>query len=71
MTVMLQRVKTDSCTASQEIPRNLWNTKDHYRIIKTPALVSFLTHVKTVFVFSSGLFDIHINNILLYEYRLS
>jgi hypothetical protein len=41
--------QADSHSASQEIPRLLWNLKVHYRIQKTRLLISILRQMQAVY----------------------
>jgi len=53
----------NSFSASQEIPRILWNTKVHSSIQKSPLLVPVLSQIK-VYVALSDFQKTHFNNIL-------
>jgi hypothetical protein len=50
--------EANSFSASQKIPRILWNPKVHYRIHNSPLLVSFPIHINPVYA-------VHFNIILL------
>jgi hypothetical protein len=40
--------ETSRFSASQEIPRILWNANVHYRVYKSPSPVRFLNHINAV-----------------------
>ena len=60
-------MKTNRFSASQEIPRILWNPKVHYRIRKCPPPVPILNLIKPVHALIPNFLNIHFNIILSFR----
>jgi len=58
--------ETDGPSASQETPRLSWNSKVHYRVQKSPPLVSILGQMNSVHNFTICSHKIHSNIILTF-----
>jgi hypothetical protein len=53
--------EANSHSASQEIPRLLWNPKAHYRVHMSPQLIPILSQMNTVHTFPPYFPKIHFN----------
>jgi hypothetical protein len=58
--------EANSPSASQEIPRLLWNANVHCRVHKRPPLVSLLSQMKPIYTFPPPFPKIYSNIILLF-----
>jgi hypothetical protein len=56
--------EASSFSASEEIPRILWNSKDLYRVHISPLLIPTMSHINPIHVPSSYLWKMHFNIIL-------
>jgi hypothetical protein len=56
--------ETDSCSADQDIPRLIWNPEVHYRVHKSPQLISILGQMHSVHTFRTCYPKIHSDIIL-------
>lgn len=56
--------EASSLSASGEIPRILWNSKDLYRVHISALLIYTLIHLNPIYALSSSLWKMHFNIIL-------
>ena len=64
LTYLLHGAEANRFSASQEIPRFLWNPKVHYRIHKCPPTVPILNQLDSVHTPAFHFLNFHLNIIL-------